>query len=256
MIQDSILQNCLLQLERKSKSYMMKLLLKAENCSNATPKILTSQRRDKRTQEQTQNTRRKEAPDMTEIMTLIQRTMKTLAESYFNEQQQHKSDPFGYVINIINKSFTYNDFKLLVKNLNSLPDHDRYNKHTLEKTPMHFPQYHFKASHFGNRQSNYIYLCYKPKSNKSWLTKLRSLIFKRDANILLFCNQLHLVIGKLFQITNTATVEKLAIHDVMSKLDTTLREPLKMLQLADKCKLEVLLELAKSKMVVNTFSFQ
>ena len=85
-------------------------------------------------------------------------------------------------------------------------------------------------------------------------TKLRTLIFKRDKNIPLFCNQLRLVTGKLFQINDMATIEKLAINDIMSKLDSALREPLKMLQLAGMCKLEVLLELAKSKIVVNILS--
>ena len=83
-------------------------------------------------------------------------------------------------------------------------------------------------------------------------TKVRAL-YLRNTNIPLFCNQLRFVIGKLFQITDTATVEKLAINDVMSKLGTALREPQKMLQLAGTCKLEVLLELAKSKMVVNIY---
>ena len=60
------------------------------------------------------------------------------------------------------------------------------------------------------------------------------------------------MIGELFQINDTATIEKLAINDIMSKLDSALREPLQMLQLAGTCKLEVLLELAKSKIVANT----
>ena len=85
-------------------------------------------------------------------------------------------------------------------------------------------------------------------------TKLRTLILKRDANIPLFCNQLRLVIGELFQINDTATIEKLAINDIMSKLDSALREPLKMFQLAGTCKVEALLELAKSKIVANTLS--
>ena len=82
-------------------------------------------------------------------------------------------------------------------------------------------------------------------------TKLRTLIFRRDTNIPLFCNQLPLVIGELFQITNTATVEKLALNAMSCQSWTPPSEPLKMLQLAATSKLDVLLELAKSKMVVN-----
>ena len=46
----------------------------------------------------------------------------------------------------------------------------------------------------------------------------------------------------------------MAINDVMSKFDGTVREPLKMLQLAGNCNLEAVLELAKSKMTENSLS--
>lgn len=80
-------------------------------------------------------------------------------------------------------------------------------------------------------------------------TKMRTLNFTDNTNIPIFCNQLRLVIGELFGITDAEIIEKLAINDVMGKLETSIREPLKMLQLAATCKLEVLLELAKSKML-------
>ena len=65
--------------------------LKAEKSSNAISKNLIgvpSHGRDTTIQEQAQNTRRKEAPYVIQIMTLIQTTMKTLTEfeSCFDEQ--------------------------------------------------------------------------------------------------------------------------------------------------------------------------
>ena len=63
-------------------------------------------------------------------------------------------------------------------------------------------------------------------------TKMRTLMFTKDSNIPHFCNQLRLVIGELFGITDAPTIEKMVPNDVMSKFDGTAREPLKMLQLA------------------------
>ena len=81
-------------------------------------------------------------------------------------------------------------------------------------------------------------------------TKMRTLNFTEQTNIPVFCNQLRLVVGELYGIiADSGIIEKIAINDVMSKLDPTIREPLKLLQLAGTCKLEVLLEMAKSKMI-------
>ena len=89
-------------------------------------------------------------------------------------------------------------------------------------------------------------------------TKIRSLLFKSDTNIPVFCNELRVIITELFGITDSATIEKIAINDVLSKFDGSLREKLKVLQLAGTCKLESLLELAKSMMgeenLTNTYS--
>ena len=63
---------------------------------------------------------------------------------------------------------------------------------------------------------------------------------------------------KLFGVNDDATVEKVAINDVMGKLDISIQEQLKVLQLAGRCQLEVLLEFAKLKLcdstLTNTFA--
>ena len=75
--------------------------LKAEKRSNATTKNLIgvpSYGRNTTIKEQAQNIRRKEAQgDVTQIMTLIQTTMKTLTEikSYFDEQQHTNQSLLG-----------------------------------------------------------------------------------------------------------------------------------------------------------------
>ena len=58
---------------------------------------------------------------------------------------------------------------------------------------------------------------------------MRTMMFTKETNIPHFCNQLRLVVGELFGITDAAIVEKMAINDVMAKFDSTIREPLRML---------------------------
>ena len=48
-------------------------------------------------------------------------------------------------------------------------------------------------------------------------TKIRSLLFKSDSNIPVFCNDLRVIVTELFGITDSATIEKIAINDVLSK---------------------------------------
>ena len=74
--------------------------LKADKSNYAIPKNssgVSSQRRDTRNQPQIENTKRQETPDVTQIVTLIQTTMKTLTEfkSYFDEQQHIKQTHLG-----------------------------------------------------------------------------------------------------------------------------------------------------------------
>lgn len=89
---------------------------------------------------------------------------------------------------------------------------------------------------------------------RSLETKIRSLVFSADVNIPDFCNKLRVTVAELFGINDSRTIDKLAINDVMSKLDPKIREELKVLQLAGTCTLEAMLELAKSKMVDNTLT--
>lgn len=84
--------------------------------------------------------------------------------------------------------------------------------------------------------------------------KIRTLVFSQDVNIPDFCNNLRVTVAELFGINDSPTIEKLAINDVMSKLDPKIREDMKVLQLAGTCTLEAILELAKSKMVENTLT--
>ena len=112
--------------------------LTADKSNYATPKNspgVSSQRRDtgnpatNRKHQTTRNTRRHTNRDINsnnnENFNRIQKL--------FRRTTTHKADPFGNVINLSNKSFTYNDFKLLNKNLNFIPNPGRYNKHTIEK---------------------------------------------------------------------------------------------------------------------------
>ena len=61
-------------------------------------------------------------------------------------------------------------------------------------------------------------------------------------------------IVELYGITDAATIEKLAISDVMSKLEHSIREELKVLHLAGNTTLEPFLELAKSKLSVSSLT--
>ena len=92
---------------------------------------------------------------------------------------------------------------------------------------------------------------------RSLETKMRTLVFTIESNIPVFCNDLRIVVSELFGVTDEATVEKIAINDVVGKLDPSVQEHLKVLQLTGNCKLETFLELAKSKMgehsITNTF---
>ena len=58
-------------------------------------------------------------------------------------------------------------------------------------------------------------------------TKLRGFNFTKDTNIPIFCNEVRLVITELFGLTDAAVIEKIAINDVLSRLDNTVREQLK-----------------------------
>ena len=65
---------------------------------------------------------------------------------------------------------------------------------------------------------------------------MRSMVFRRDANIPMFCNELRIVITELFGITDADTIEKIALNDVMGKFDSTITDHLKVLQLTGTCK--------------------
>lgn len=88
-------------------------------------------------------------------------------------------------------------------------------------------------------------------------TTLRTLVFTVESNIPVFCNNLRILVSELFGVVNENTVEKIAINDVVSKLDPSMQEQLKVLQLTGSCRLETFLELAKSKMsehsITNTY---
>ena len=73
---------------------------------------------------------------------------------------------------------------------------------------------------------------------------MRSLTFGRDTNIPEFCNKLRLTVTELFNISDVATIDKIAMNDVISKLDVTVKDKVKVLQLAGTCRLESFLELA------------
>ena len=80
----------------------------------------------------------------------------------------YRTDPLGYVINLTNKYFTYNDFKLLNKNLNFVPNPGIYNKHVFEKDKNTFFHRMMLKSHFGNTEP-IQYKGYRNKTNKDWL---------------------------------------------------------------------------------------
>ena len=58
---------------------------------------------------------------------------------------------------------------------------------------------------------------------RSLETKLRNLVFTRETNIPVFCNTLRVVITELFGVTDEATIEKIAINDIMGKLDVSVQ---------------------------------
>ena len=65
--------------------------------------------------------------------------------------------------------------------------------------------------------------------------KMRGMRFTTDSSIQMFCNELRVVITELFGLKDAAVVKKLAINDVLSLLDPSAREHLKVLQLEGTC---------------------
>ena len=80
----------------------------------------------------------------------------------------YRTDPLGYVINLTKISFMYNDFKLLNKNLNFIPNPGINNKHVFETDENTFFRRMMLKSHIGNTEP-ILYKGYKSKTNKDWL---------------------------------------------------------------------------------------
>ena len=95
----------------------------------------------------------------------LRRIQKTL-----HNTATYKHDPLGYVVNLTDKKFTKNDFKLLNKNLNFTPNPGKYNKTTFNKHKNTFYRRVILKSYFGDTEPE-PYMGYKKKSNKEWLPK-------------------------------------------------------------------------------------
>ena len=73
-------------------------------------------------------------------------------------------------MNLTNKKFTSNDFKLLNKNLNFIPNPGKYNKTTFNKHKNTFYRRVILKSYFGDTEPE-PYMGYTKKTNKEWLPK-------------------------------------------------------------------------------------
>eukprot|EP00795_Rhopilema_esculentum_P013177 gene13177-3978_t len=85
-------------------------------------------------------------------------------------------------------------------------------------------------------------------------TKLRSLVFKPGVNITTFAFEVESVVQELYGISDGNVIDSIAQNHVLSQLDSSIQEPVKLLQLTGKCTLESLLELINSKAADNPYN--
>ena len=83
--------------------------------------------------------------------------------------------------------------------------------------------------------------------------KLRSLSFVPGQNIPAFSHELKSIVKELYGVTDNSVIESIAQNHILGKLDITLQEPAKLLQLTGTCTVEGLLELVNSKAGNNAF---
>ena len=97
--------------------------------------------------------------------------IKKLRKS-LQKYKKYLKDPFGNVINLSEKTFTYHEFKLLNRNLNFIPNPGKYNTNNLENDKNRFVRSIILKSHFGteNDIKNDPYYTLRD-SNKQWLPK-------------------------------------------------------------------------------------
>ena len=69
----------------------------------------------------------------------------------------YSQDPYKYAINLTNKKFTGNDFKLLNKNLNFVPNPGKLSKNNFTKYKNIFYCHVILKSHFGRHRTNTIH---------------------------------------------------------------------------------------------------
>ena len=70
-----------------------------------------------------------------------------------HETTGYHDDPFGNVLNLTQGQFTYNEFKLLNKKLNFIPNPGSYNTHNFQKDAESFFRNVILRSHFGNEEN-------------------------------------------------------------------------------------------------------
>ena len=82
-------------------------------------------------------------------------------------------------------------------------------------------------------------------------SKLRSMRFEKGMKITTFIADLTRVIQELYNLTDEDAIKSIAINHIISNLDPSMRDEIKILQLAGNLKLENLLELVDSKLHKN-----
>ena len=74
----------------------------------------------------------------------------TRIRNTIHKTEVFNTDPFGNVINLSKKSFTYNEFKLLNRNLNFIPNPGKYNPFNFELDIQWFYRTIMLKTHFGH----------------------------------------------------------------------------------------------------------
>ena len=92
-----------------------------------------------------------------------------------------------------------------------------------------------------------------PEYKRTLETKLRSLKYRPGQNIPAFCHELKTVVQEIYGLTDATVIESIAQNHILGKLEPSVQEPAKLLQLTGKCTLESILELVNSKSGENPY---